>query len=246
MVARQSSASLFPLLLVSLLAGMAFWLEQASRPPVGANDGKARHDPDYIVEQVHLRRFDPTGALQHTLLGDRMQHYPDDDSTWVSLPRLTYHREPPTFVSAREARVDGKGEQVTLTGDVHIRRGGSSGKPDTVISTEHLDVFPDDEVATTHAPVSLVQGQSRSDGSGLHADNKTTIYVLEGPVNGVFFRNGGVSRPVPPEVPAVVRLTSPQSRKSQAKSQPSPKPKARSPRNTPAKPKPKPAPKAHR
>lgn len=184
------TASLFPIVLASLLAGMAFWLEQASRIQSAGSDGKIRHDPDYMIDNFHLRRFDKTGALQHTLLGKHMRHYPDDDSTMVVEPRLTYHRLPPTFVSAREAQVDGDGEHVELHDDVRVIRGGKSGKPDVVIATQHLHAYPDEEIATTDVPVTITQGLSKTHGSSLKANNKTSIYVLDGPVNGIFFRNG--------------------------------------------------------
>lgn len=184
------TASIFPLVLASLLAGTAFWLEQASRIQTAGSDGKIRHDPDYMIENFHLRRFDNTGALQHTLLGKHMRHYPDDDSTIVTEPRLTYHRTPPTFVNAREAQVDGDGEHVELIDDVRVTRGGKSGKPDVVITTQHLHAYPDEEIATTDVPVTITQGLSKTHGSSLKANNKTSIYVLDGPVNGIFFRNG--------------------------------------------------------
>lgn len=182
------AATLFPLLLVGLLAGMSFWLEMASRAPTPTPDGKTRHDPDYIVEHFEVRRFDPQGTLQHTVVADRMRHYPDDDSTVVFAPRITYHRSPTTFISAREARIGSKGEHVQLIDDVQVTRSGTGSKPDTVLTTTRLDIWPDDEIAKTNVPVAITQGQSSIRGSGLSADNKTSLYILEGPVQGVFFR----------------------------------------------------------
>lgn len=184
------AATLFPLLLAGLLAGMSYWLELTSRAPSARDDGKARHDPDYIIERFEVRRFDPQGNLQHTVVADQMRHYPDDDSTVVLAPRLTYHREPPTFVVAREARISSKGEHVELIDDVRVTRTGQDGKPDTVLTTARLDAWPEEEVARTNQPVTITQGRTQVDGSGLNADNKTSIYVLEGPVRGVFFQDG--------------------------------------------------------
>lgn len=188
-------SSIFPLVIACVLAGVAFWLEQASRPHASGSNGKTRHDPDYMIENFQLRRFDSTGALQHTLTGKHMRHYPDDDSTIVEGPRLIYHRTPTTLVSAREAHVDGEGEHVELIDDVHVIRGGKPGKPDMMIATQHLDVYPDEETATTTVPVAITQGLSNIHGSALKADNKTSIYVLEGPVRGIFFRNGSAMTP---------------------------------------------------
>ncbi|MDO8958582.1 MAG: LPS export ABC transporter periplasmic protein LptC [Rhodocyclaceae bacterium] len=199
--ARSPAATLFPLVIVGLLAGMTFWLEQATRPPVASNDGKSRHDPDYIIENFSVRRFDSEGALQHTLHAASMHHYPDDDSTVVQSPQLTWHRQPPTLITAHEARLDSEGKHVQLIGDVRVTRSGVGDKPATVLSTARLDVFPDDELATSNVPVAIAQGRSNISGGGLSANNKTSIYILEGPVYGIFDRAAGGSAGAAPAKP---------------------------------------------
>lgn len=201
-IRANPAATLFPLLLAGLLAGMSFWLEMASRAPATANDGKSRHDPDYIIKQFEVRRFDPQGNRQHTVVAEQMRHYPDDDSTVVAAPRITYHRSPPTFVIAREALISSKGEHVRLIDDVRVTRSGTSNKPDTVLTTARLDAWPDDEIARTNMPVTITQGRTNVHGSGLSVDNKTSIYVLEGPVQGVFFRTGNTAAAAPAAVAA--------------------------------------------
>jgi lipopolysaccharide export system protein LptC len=53
-----------------------------------------------------VRRFDINGKLQHTLVADKLVHYPDDDTTIVrTRPHVTYHHQPPSEVSARMAYV---------------------------------------------------------------------------------------------------------------------------------------------
>lgn len=235
------AATLFPLLLAGLLAGMSYWLELATRPQANGNDGKSRHDPDYIVEKFEVRRFDPQGALQHTVVADLMRHYPDDDSTVVIAPHLTYHRIPPTFVSAREAHIDSEGKHVELIDDVRVTRAGIEGKPDTVLTTTRLDAYPDDEIATTNVPVTITQGQTNINGSAMNANNKTAIYVLEGPVRGIFFRDGGSPAKVlpatepqateaPMPVPVVVQklATRPAAKPKAATPKPKAKPKSKS------------------
>lgn len=244
------TANLFPLVLAGLLAAAAFWLEQASRPQLG-DTAKLRHDPDYWVENFRLRRFNIEGSLQHTLLGTRMRHYPDDDSTLVEQPHLTYHREFMTVVVAREGHLDGKGEHIRLIDDVRISRAGRPGKPDSVLTTEILDAYPDDEIAMTEVPVTITQGLSNVRGNRLHADNKTATYVLDSEVNGIFFRNGGISRQSVPittqglPAPSEVAPARPAAR-APAEPKPQSRQKAKPPTKPAPKPKPKPAPKPSR
>ena len=184
---RPTGASLFPILLLALLAAMTFWLERATRTEE-LHGGKARHDPDFIVDRFQLRRYDADGALQHTLIADRMLHYADDESSDVISPRLTYHRQRSTVVTSRTAWMDKDGEHARLEGDVRVVRTGADGGPDTVISTGVLHVIPDDEFAHTKAPVTVTQGQSVISGVGLTADNKLQITILSGPVRGTIHR----------------------------------------------------------
>lgn len=204
-IRANPAATLFPLLLTGLLAGMSYWLELASRTPGGGNDGKSRHDPDYIVRNFEVRRFDPQGNLQHTVVADLMRHYPDDDSTVVLSPRITYHRNPPTIVTAREALISSKGEHVRLIDDVRVARSGTGGKPATELTTSRLDAWPDEEIAKTDVPVTIAQGQTNVQGSALSVDNKTSVYILEGPVKGVFFRKVNATTAAPLPTPPVAQ-----------------------------------------
>lgn len=209
MLGRDNIASsLFPLLLAGLLAAMTFWLERAARPPTTGMDGKTRHDPDYLIDNFTVRRYGPEGLLQHTLHADHMRHFPDDDSTLVLKPALTYHRGPGTQVSAQKAYLDSGATHIKLVDDVVIARAGII-KPATVLNTQVLDAFPDEETASTDAPVTIAQGKSSVHGSGLRADNKVSQYVLTGPVNGIFHRNNAapasVSPPTDKAAPAVIK-----------------------------------------
>lgn len=193
--ATRSATSLFPLLLVGLLAGMTYWLELASQPASARADGKLRHDPDYIVSNFSVQRFGTQGELKHTLTAAEMRHYPDDDSTLVAAPDLTYHRVPPTRVTAREAQVGSKGEHIRLIDDVRMTRGGRNGGPDTTLNTAQLDIWPDDERAASQVPVVIDQGLSHVGGRALRADNRTATYVLDGKVQGTFHRKSAAAAP---------------------------------------------------
>ena len=90
---KDRGASLFPLAMLVLLAALTFWLNrliQDDKPR-----GPQRHDPDYWVERFEVRRFDIDGQLQHTLVGDKLVHYPDDDTAIVTAPHISYLQKPP-------------------------------------------------------------------------------------------------------------------------------------------------------
>jgi lipopolysaccharide export system protein LptC len=211
-------------MLAGFLAAMTYWLYLASIPPANSRDGKSRHDPDYMVEKFEVRRFDQEGTLQSTLRAGIMRHYPDDDSTIVLAPDLTYHRLPPTYIIAREAKLDSGAKHVALIDDVRMIRGGPDGKLNSVLTTTQLDVYPDDEIATTTRPVTITQGLTNINGSGLQANNKTGISVLEGPVHGIFHRDGGAPRVAKPSTTTIATPKPAPVSKPVVKSKPVPKP----------------------
>lgn len=185
---RDRAASLFPLAMLVLLAALTFWLNrvlQEDKPR-----GPQRHDPDYWVERFEVRRFDIDGKLQHTLVAEKLLHYPDDDTSIITAPKITYHQQAPAEVSARMAYIGRDGKQVDLVDSVRVVRHKPDGDaPPTVLETRTLRVFPDDETARTRDPVVITQGNSIMRGSGLDLDNKSGITVLHGRVTGTLTRN---------------------------------------------------------
>lgn len=179
-------SSLLPLAVLTMLAGFTFWLDQASRDEGTGSRSKLRHDADYWAEDFTVRRFGTDGSPQHLLTAQRMEHFPDDDSTEITAPRLVFEREArKTVLTASTARLDAKGEHVQLIDDVLLVQQGDKDGGDTVISTSLLHVLPDDERAYTSVPVTIAKGQSTIRGaSGLEVDNKTQVAVISGPVTG--------------------------------------------------------------
>jgi lipopolysaccharide export system protein LptC len=108
----------------------------------------------------------------------------------VTAPHITYHRQPPSEVSARMAYIGREGKEMDLVDEVKVIRHGALGEsPPTVLETRTLKIFPDDEKASTRDPVLITQGKSIMRGSGLDLDNKTGITVLRGRVTGTLHRN---------------------------------------------------------
>ncbi len=185
---RHHGAALFPIAVMALLAAGTFWLERATQVEDEGRDGNHRHDPDYIVDNFNVRRFDVTGKLQHFLVAKKMLHYPDDDSTEVMAPQLTYYRIPPVHISSKTAWLDKDGKHIRLDDDVHVVRDGLDGNPPTEITTSVLYAIPDDDFAHTDAPVVITQGQTVMHGTGMESNNKSQISILYGRTSGTIYQ----------------------------------------------------------
>lgn len=185
---NDRAASMFPLFMLLLLAALTFWLSQVIQNKIP--HGPLRHDPDYWAEGVKLIRFDANGTLQHTLVAGKLVHYPDDDTTIVTAPQVTYHRQPPIEISARMAYIGRDGKEIDLVDDVKVvRQGAKDGTPPTTLATRTLKIFPDEEKGRTDDKVVLTRGSSIVHGTGMEIDNGTGITVLRGRVSGTIHRN---------------------------------------------------------
>ena len=170
---------LFPIALLTLLVGLTFWLQRASEVKEGFRDSRLRHDPDYIAENFTVRRFAPTGGLQSVLVAEKMLHYPDDETTVVIRPHISYFNGARrTLVSAQQGLMAADAREIALVGKVRGVREATRTNPETVFTTSHLTLFPDDEIVRTSAAVTLIQGASVVRGVGLEADYKTGVYKL--------------------------------------------------------------------
>lgn len=186
---RIQAAPLFPLLLLTLLAGGTFWLDRASQIDEVSRNGKNRHDPDFIVQDFTTRRFNPDGQLQHQLTAQIMTHYPDNDTTEVSAPSLIYFGQTlPLHVDAERAWISKDGKEIRLIGDVRMKREADQQHAELLLKTTELRVFPDDETARTQTPVTLIEGLSTLQGNGLEASNRTQTFTLLGHVRGLLQR----------------------------------------------------------
>jgi len=185
---KLDTQSLLPLVMLSLLAALTFWLDRAAQVEVRGNDGKTRHDPDFIVDQFTVRKFKPSGKLQYSLVAQKMLHYPDDDTTDISQPQLIYFGHPQQLrISAKRAAVGKDGDVVHLIDDVKVVRDAAPGDPQLTISTSTMTVYTEDEIASTKDPVTIRHGASIVRGVGMEINNlKQTTRLLSG-IQGIIF-----------------------------------------------------------
>ena len=180
---RHWGSALFPLSLLLVLTLLTFWLRYATEMAEPNRDGKSRHDPDYVLSDIVLRKLDQNGQLKYTLRATDVRHYPDDDTTDLTRPNLVHQNrkdgKPPVTISADRGRLSNDNDQVDLTGNVRIYRPPSGKDQELTATTDTLTAFPDDETAFTKSPVLITQGKSWVKGVGMQVNNRAQTYVIE-------------------------------------------------------------------
>lgn len=152
-------AIIFPLAVLVLLAAITLWIDRTVQAPENKINGSARHDPDYIVNNFVTTKTDINGNIQYVLAAVEMKHYPDDDSTHLTRPRLTQYAnsKPYTQIESLEGLVSSDGETVQFIGNVKLVRQASRDRGEMTMRTQYLNVKPDTEVATTDRPVVITE-----------------------------------------------------------------------------------------
>ncbi|HEY5993702.1 MAG TPA: LPS export ABC transporter periplasmic protein LptC [Gallionellaceae bacterium] len=170
-------SALLPLL--ALLAG-TYWLNQQVLPLAPVPDYKARHDPDYIVNNFSATNLGETGAPRFLLAAQKMEHFPDDDTTYLVEPRLTspYKDRPPVHISADRGEVSHNGDEVFLRDDVIVLREPTAKDGGMQIATSYLHVVPDDETADTDHAVAITEARGVTTAVGMKLDSKARVLKL--------------------------------------------------------------------
>ncbi len=183
-------SQLFPIIILSVLATLTFWLQSATNAGTDKHDGKLRHDPDAVAENFVVRRFDESGLVKYRLTGPYLVHYPDDDSSEIKSPTLISYRPnaPQVSITSNFAKVTSKGEIAYLWDDVRIIRAATAEHPELLARSPDLTVQTDAGFAFTNSPVEITQGQSWITGVGAQIDNNNSTFVLQSQVKGQYIR----------------------------------------------------------
>lgn len=153
------SAIIFPLVLLSVLALLTFWINQSVQPPVPKLDGSSRHDPDYVISNFVTTQTDINGELRYKLAATEMKHYPDDDTTSLQRPRYTQYavNKPYTQVEGLRGYVSSNGEEVQIVDNVKVTRQAFEDKGEMTLETDYLKIRPTEELVQTDSPVVIRQ-----------------------------------------------------------------------------------------
>ena len=184
---RLSATRLFPLLLALALALLSFWLERTLREEQ-KHPALRRHDPDFLVENFRLSKFDAAGALQSTLAAAKMVHYPDDDSTELLAPHIVQSKpdEPRLTLSAERAMLSHDGEEVFLYGNVLLVREGGASLSEARMRTSFLHVVSGKSLVRTDREVSISEPERLLQARGMEYRNDTRQLFLREQVRGRF------------------------------------------------------------
>ena len=172
--------------MLAAVAAVAVWLDRQVQPPEVANTGKMRHDPDYIVQNFSVTQMGPDGRVQYKLDARRMQHYPDDDTTYLDAPKVVNFRGPKITLTAtsKSGMLSSNGENAYLIDDVRLVRSPYDNRSEMTMLTTWLHIVPDTGIANTDRPVKIYDANTVITSDGLEFNNETHILHFLSNVRG--------------------------------------------------------------
>jgi len=184
---RFSTTRVLPLALMFSLAMLTFWLERAVRQEE-PKPATRRHDPDYLITNFTTTTYNSQGHAVTTLAAAQMQHYPDDDSTDVTSPRLVQSKpEQPRFtVQADRGQISREGDEIFLYDHVVLVRDADAQEPPAKMTTSFLHVLRDKSLVRTDRPVQFEQEGRSLTGRGMEYHTDTRELFLHADVRARF------------------------------------------------------------
>ncbi len=184
---RDLLSTYLPLLLMALLALGTWWLvKNTPLAPAVPASSQVRHDPDYLMSQFAIERFDRNGRLRVRVEGERLRHYPDTDRYEIDKARIRALSldGQETLAVAERALANGDISEVQLLGGAQVNSRGPQGQA-LEMRSEFLHAFLVTERVQTHLPVQVNDGSNTLEAGGLQYDHGRRLLELSGRVRAL-------------------------------------------------------------
>jgi lipopolysaccharide export system protein LptC len=169
------------------LAALTFYLDRTVNED-DSHPALRRHDPDYLVVNFTTTTYNREGAAESTLSAAKMVHFPDDDSTELTAPRVVQTKpdQPKMTVRADRGKLSRDGEDIYLYDNVVLEREAGAGRTAARLTTDYLQVVRDRSLVRTDRPVRIVEETRALSGKGMEYSNETQHFTLNADVRGRF------------------------------------------------------------
>jgi len=111
---------------------------------------------DYYMSEFRTRKFGTDGQIEYTVEGDTLAHYPDNDRSEITAPKMQLNRPSATWnISSATGRFDTNPDLFTLRGEVVVLRQQLDANPIT-ITTDSITVATESNQLSTEDAIEIV------------------------------------------------------------------------------------------
>lgn len=183
-----------PVVVAGSLAAFTWWLVSSSPDkPKPARSTVVRGQPDYVLSNARLARFDVQGRLNTVLDGKTMRHYVEENALQVDDMLMSARNEDGRRMQAVAERgewIDSTGI-VTLNGGADVRLLPAPGSADsdtrnrpTRVEGEGLKLDTRARILSSTLPVKMTQDHSEVRAQSMQHDEGQGLTLLGGRVHG--------------------------------------------------------------
>ena len=164
----------FIIITLSIVIVLSFlWsYSETGAPTVPAFVAPSNHQTDFYLRKAISSQYDELGKLDRVLYSDTADHYPGRNLAELSNPVVEFYRggAHTWTISSRSGIVHDGGEQVDFSQRVVI----VSSDQQTTLKTPFLTAYPNQKLAETNKPVTLLNpnGFTRAIGMTANFENK--------------------------------------------------------------------------
>jgi lipopolysaccharide export system protein LptC len=177
------------LLLLAILAGATYYLaEMSDRGPGGSASRKITHEPDYFVERFAMTRLNSKGEPIFKMSAERLNHFPDDDTSEFVKPLLVSldPNSPLLTLRSDRGRSTSEGVETHLYDNVLLTRAPIADNPELRIESDYVLLLSEEDIARTHRPVRVTFGDSFLTGVGMEFNNASRQLEVKSHVHGLW------------------------------------------------------------
>lgn len=169
------STGISTLFLLLLVIGTWWASDYAQRAIELDPPAKNTHEPDTWAKNIVLLRSNELGVTVSRLEGDYIEHFPDDDSYEIQVPRAYNVKSdsPMMLATSKTAQLLDDGNRIIMQGNAVLTRLGDANNAPLTFSSEVLTMLVDQDIASTALPAVAISGRSRLSGVGMTYNNKT-------------------------------------------------------------------------
>ena len=180
----MSTTRLFPLALMLALALLTLWLDHQVRVEGGEHPALRRHDPDYMVNNFTTTTYNRAGNAETVLSAAQMLHFPDDDSTEVTAPRVMQAKPQQSrfTVRADRGKISREGDEIFLYDNVLLVREADAAQPEGRMTTSFLHILRDKALVRTDREVLFQEPGRMLTGRGMEYFNDSRELYLHSQV----------------------------------------------------------------
>lgn len=163
-------------ILVALVIGTWVAAEHTKRAVVIEAAAKKTHEPDSWSKNFTVVRTNEAGLPISRLVGEYLEHFPDDGSYDITNPIATNvpNVGRVTQGTANMATVLDEGNRIVLKGNAFVFRLPEKDDTDPInVRSEEMTMLVDEDVAYTNLPAVARDGRTRLSGIGMRYNNKT-------------------------------------------------------------------------